>query len=64
MKQSFTPQLLDKTLTIKGEIWVSAELAMEAARVLAKHLSSRIDLHTTDFSATLKGKTENGGSYV
>ena len=34
------------------------ELAMEAARVLAKHLSSRIDLHTTAFSATLRGKTE------
>ena len=31
---------------------------MEAARVLAKHLSSRIDLHTTVFSATLKDKTE------
>ena len=31
---------------------------MEAARVLAKHLPSRIDLHTTVFSATLKGKTE------
>ena len=31
---------------------------MEAARVLAKHLPSRIDLHTTDFSATLKGDKE------
>ena len=35
-----------------------AELAMEAARVLAKRLSARIDLHTTEFSATLKGKQE------
>ena len=35
-----------------------AELAMEAARVLAKHLPARIDLHTTAFSATLKGKQE------
>jgi ribokinase len=35
-----------------------AELAMEAARVLAKHLTARIDLHTTVFSATLQGKAE------
>lgn len=35
-----------------------AQLAMEAARVLAKNCSARIDLHTTDFSATLKGKHE------
>jgi ribokinase len=35
-----------------------AELAMEAARVLARYLRARIDLHTTAFSATLRGKTE------
>jgi sugar/nucleoside kinase (ribokinase family) len=35
-----------------------AELALEAARVLAKRLSARIDLHTTVFSATLRGKQE------
>lgn len=34
------------------------ELAMEAARVLAKRLTARIDLHTTDFSATFTGKRE------
>jgi sugar/nucleoside kinase (ribokinase family) len=34
------------------------ELAMEAARVLAKHLSARIDLHTTSFSATFTKKSE------
>ncbi len=34
------------------------ELAMEAARVLAKHLSARIDLHTTAFSATFTKKSE------
>lgn len=34
------------------------ELAMEAARVLAKHLSARIDLHTTVFSATFTRKGE------
>ncbi len=35
-----------------------AELAMEAARVLARAFSARIDLHTTVFSATLKGTSE------
>jgi sugar/nucleoside kinase (ribokinase family) len=34
------------------------ELAVEAARVLAKRLSARVDLHTTVFSATFTGKTE------
>ncbi|MBN1245401.1 carbohydrate kinase family protein [Candidatus Bathyarchaeota archaeon] len=34
------------------------ELAMEAARVLAKNLPARIDLHTTVFSATFTKKTE------
>ena len=41
----------------KGHLELS-ELAMVAARILAKHLSARIDLHTTVFSATLKGKNE------
>ncbi len=35
-----------------------SELAMESARVLARLLPARIDLHTTEFSATLKGKNE------
>jgi len=34
------------------------ELAMDAARVLAKHLPTRIDLHTTAFSATFTKKNE------
>jgi sugar/nucleoside kinase (ribokinase family) len=34
------------------------ELAMEAARILAKHLRARIDLHTTGFSATFTTKSE------
>jgi sugar/nucleoside kinase (ribokinase family) len=34
------------------------ELALEAARVLTKNLSARIDLHTTNFSATFTKKTE------
>jgi ribokinase len=50
--------LLDETLNDKKEHLEFAELAMEAARILAKHLPARIDLHTTVFSATLKGKTE------
>jgi len=50
--------LLDETLNDKKEHLGFAELAMEAARILAKHLPARIDLHTTVFSATLKGKTE------
>ena len=35
------------------------ELAKESARILASHLSARVDLHTTSFSATFtkKGKT-------
>jgi sugar/nucleoside kinase (ribokinase family) len=36
----------------------SEALATEAARVLAKHLSARIDLHTTAFSATFTRKAE------
>jgi sugar/nucleoside kinase (ribokinase family) len=31
---------------------------MDAARVLAKRLTARIDLHTTAFSATFTGKSE------
>ncbi len=34
------------------------ELAMDAARVLAKHLPARVDLHTTVFSATFTEKNE------
>jgi len=50
--------LLDEGLKEKKECLGFAELAMEAARVLAKRLPARIDLHTTVFSATLKGKHE------
>jgi sugar/nucleoside kinase (ribokinase family) len=34
------------------------ELALESARVLAKYLRARIDLHTTAFSATISTKQE------
>ena len=50
--------LLDEGLKMKRARLGFAELALEAARVLAKSLSARIDLHTTEFSATLKGKKE------
>jgi sugar/nucleoside kinase (ribokinase family) len=49
---------LDETLEEKKGSVSFAELAMDAARVLANHFSARIDLHTSDFSATLKGKVE------
>ncbi len=50
--------LLDGGLKVKRASLGFAELAMDAARILAKRLPSRIDLHTTEFSATLKGKHE------
>jgi len=50
--------LLDESLKEKKELLGFAELAMEAARILAKHLPARIDLHTSVFSATLKGKRQ------
>jgi ribokinase len=50
--------LLDETFSSKKEKLTSEESAMEAARVLAKHLTARIDLHTTFFSASLKGEKE------
>ncbi len=50
--------LLDESLIEKKTRLGFAELAMEAARILSDNLSARIDLHTTDFSATLKGKKE------
>ncbi len=50
--------LLEETFSSKKENSNFPELAMEAARVLAKQLTARIDLHTTLFSASLKGKKE------
>jgi len=49
---------LDKSLKVKSKHFASVELAMDAARILAKQLPARIDLHTRVFSASLKGKTE------
>jgi len=50
--------LIDNNLNDKKMSLEFAELAMEAARVLARHLTARIDLHTTAFSASLKDKSE------
>jgi sugar/nucleoside kinase (ribokinase family) len=50
--------MLDSDLEEKKGHLGFTESAMEAARVLARHLPARIDLHTTAFSATLKGKRE------
>ena len=50
--------LIDSSLNDKETGLEFAEIAMEAARILARHLTARIDLHTTAFSASLKGKRE------
>ena len=50
--------LLDKEFKESHAHLGFAELAMKAARVLVKRLPARIDLHTTVFSATFKGKRE------
>lgn len=50
--------VLDKSFNANADEVEFSELAMQAARVLAKNLKSRIDLHTTVFSASVKGKQE------
>lgn len=50
--------ILDPTLKAQQGRLGFAELAMEAARILARHFSARIDLHTSLFSATLHGNRE------
>ncbi len=50
--------LLDPAVARKRSGTQLDRLAMEAARVLANRLSARIDLHTTAFAATVKGKRE------
>jgi sugar/nucleoside kinase (ribokinase family) len=47
---------LDEEINEKKSNLRLDELAMESARILAKHLSARIDLHTTTFSTTLTKK--------
>jgi ribokinase len=50
--------VLDEDLAAKRQRLGVADLAMDAARVLAKHFSARIDLHTTAFSACIRGSSE------
>lgn len=50
--------LLDEGIKEKKAQMELADLAMEAARTLAKYFSARIDLHTTAFSASLLGRRE------
>jgi sugar/nucleoside kinase (ribokinase family) len=50
--------LLSSEISVKREKLRFDELAMESARILAKHLQARIDLHTTSFSATFTKKHE------
>lgn len=50
--------MLDDALNAKKGQVDFADLAMDAARILAKHVQTRVDLHTTAFSATIRGKTE------
>ena len=49
---------LDSSILQKKGLLPFTELAMEAARELSRHFSARIDLHTTEFSATFKGNRE------
>lgn len=50
--------LLNKEVTRHKEKMRLDALAMESARILAEHLSARIDLHTTGFSATFTQKSK------
>jgi len=50
--------LLDESLKEKRAQLSFADLAMEAARIIARRFSARIDLHTTLFSASLRGDSE------
>ena len=54
---SYAALLNDKAIVHREKLRFD-ELAMESARVLAKHFSARIDLHTTVFSATFTKKSE------
>jgi sugar/nucleoside kinase (ribokinase family) len=49
---------LDKSIEDRKGQLAFTELALEAARILAKRFSSRIDLHTTAFSASLSRRRE------
>jgi sugar/nucleoside kinase (ribokinase family) len=50
--------LLSDEVKKRGKSLRFDELAKESARILASHLSARVDLHTTNFSATFTKKSE------
>jgi ribokinase len=50
--------LIDSSFSDKKTSLDFADFALEAARILARNLTARIDLHTTAFSASLRGKSE------
>ena len=50
--------LIDNSFNDKKMGLAFADFALEAARILARNLPARIDLHTTAFSASLRGKAE------
>jgi sugar/nucleoside kinase (ribokinase family) len=56
----YASQLSDKIKELKGSLNFE-DLAKESARILTSHISARIDLHTTRFSATF---TKNGETIV
>lgn len=49
----FTPEIITQRTKLSF-----TELSLESARILAKHLHARIDLHTTTFAATITPKRE------
>jgi sugar/nucleoside kinase (ribokinase family) len=49
---------LDSRIEKLGKSMSLEELAKESAKILASHLPSRVDLHTTTFSATFSKKSE------
>jgi len=53
----YASQLSDEVKELRKSLQ-SEELAKESARILALHLSARVDLHTTGFSATFTRKRE------
>jgi len=56
----YASEVSDKIEELRNSLTFD-DLAMESARILAKHLSARVDLHTTSFSATF---TKRGESVV
>ncbi len=53
----YASQLSNKVKALRKKLRFD-ELAMESARILASQLSARVDLHTTNFSATFTEKGE------